>query len=128
MDFGEEQIAPASEHRATSRVRLGSWPAGKVLAGKAAAVCPANGNRCRDPNETIAKARPDSQEQGGLKATGWRSLTKGRLRNRQRRYGNTGEVTAPSELTKRATGSDTEVGTPSIGNGLNFQPRAVAIA
>src|ERR1017187_6662443 len=56
----------SSENRATARVRSGPRPAGKVLAGKAATVCSTNGNRCRDPNETIEQARPDGQDQGSV--------------------------------------------------------------
>src|ERR1017187_3744959 len=58
----------ASENRAAARVRSGSRPAGKVLVGKTSAVCPANGNRCRDPNETIEQARPDGQDQGCIRS------------------------------------------------------------
>ena len=48
-----------SENRATSCVRPGPGQAGKVLAGKAAAVCPAGRDRCRNPDETIQQARSE---------------------------------------------------------------------
>src|ERR1035438_8239360 len=36
----------SSEDCATARVRSGTRPVGKILAGKTTAVCPAGGNRC----------------------------------------------------------------------------------